>query len=421
MLQPAQLPQSSPLAREYVQVRRRTQTLCTPLVIDDYQVQSVVETSPPKWHIAHVTWFFETFVLKPYLRSYQPVDPRYEVIFNSYYNAVGPMHPRPQRHTLSRPTVSEVYAYRAHVDHHMLALLETCSGPDFEAVHRRTTLGLHHEQQHQELLLMDVKRNFFANPLFPAYAPAGASASGTAPEVRWLEYAGGICEIGHDRTGFCFDNEEPRHKVLVRDYRLASRPVTNGEYREFVQSGAYARPDLWLADGWTAARERGWEAPLYWVALDGVWHEMTLHGLTPLRDEAPVCHVSFYEAEAYARWRGARLPTEAEWESAAAGEPMQGNFCESGLYHPRPAAHVEDRQWFGDVWEWTSSTYSPYPGFAPLPGALGEYNGKFMVNQFVLRGGCCATPHSHMRPTYRNFFYPHDRWPFAGIRLAANA
>ena len=392
--------------------------LCAPLAVDDYQVQSVIDTSPPKWHLAHVTWFFETFLLKPLLPGYRPLDPRYAQIFNSYYNAVGPFHPRPQRHVLSRPTVEDVYAYRAHVDRHMEELIARGAGREQHVLDERVTLGLHHEQQHQELLLMDVKRNFFANPLFPVYAERADTAATSTPPLRWLDFPGGIREIGHDGARFAFDNERPRHKVLLSDYSLASRSVTNGDYLEFVRSGAYARPDLWLSDGWTAVNERGWKAPLYWVERDGAWYEMTLAGLKPLSAAAPVCHVSYYEADAYARWRSARLPTEAEWECAAAGEPVEGNLMESGRYHPRPAVDASDRQWYGDVWEWTSSAYAPYPGYAPMEGALGEYNGKFMANQYVLRGGSCVTPQSHVRASYRNFFYPHDRWPFTGIRLA---
>ena len=406
---------------QYADVRRRTETLCAPLETDDYQVQSVIDASPPKWHLAHVTWFFETFLLKPYLSGYQPLDERYERLFNSYYNTVGPFHPRAQRHTLSRPTVEQVYAYRAHVDGHMADLVSACAAGDRAAAARRLTLGLNHEQQHQELLLMDIKRNFFANPLYPAYSEARPHAAGEAPAARWLEFPGGIREIGQAAGAFCFDNEQPRHKVFLRDYRLASRPVTNGEYLEFVDGGGYRRPELWLSDGWTAVNERAWGAPLYWMQIGGSWHEMTLSGMRPLEHATPVCHLSFYEADAYARWRGARLPTEPEWEAAAGNEAVHGNFVESSVYHPRPAHDANDAQWYGDVWEWTASGYSPYPGYRPLEGALGEYNGKFMANQYVLRGGCCATPLSHMRPTYRNFFYPHDRWPFTGVRLASDA
>ena len=405
--------------KQYLEVRRQFEVLCEPLAVDDYQVQSVLETSPPKWHLAHVTWFVETFLLKPFLPGYQALDARYERLFNSYYNTVGPFHPRAQRHTLSRPTVDEVYAYRAHVDGHMDDLIAECAPVHRAALSQRLTLGLNHEQQHQELLLMDVKRNFFANPMYPVYRDVPREDR-AAPALRWLEFPGGIREIGYAGGVFCFDNEQPRHKVFLRDFRLASRPTTNGEYLEFVEAGGYKRPELWLADGWTAVNERAWHAPLYWMKIDDRWHEMTLSGLRALDPAQPVCHLSCYEADAYARWREARLPTEAEWEAAAGGEPLDGNFVESGLYHPRAAEDANDHQWYGDVWEWTSSAYSPYPGYRPLEGSLGEYNGKFMANQYVLRGGCCATPHSHMRATYRNFFYPHDRWPFTGLRLAAD-
>src|SRR5687768_15648015 len=357
----------------YGEVRRQTEALCAPLQTDDYQVQSVLDTSPPKWHLAHVTWFFETFLLKPYLEGYRPLDARYERLFNSYYNTVGPFHPRAQRHTLSRPTVPEVYAYRAHVDDHMAALVARCPAAHRATLQERLTLGMHHEQQHQELLLMDIKRNFFANPLYPAYAQAAPARNADAPPLRWLEFPGGIREIGHGAASgdgiFSFDNERPRHKVFLRDYRLASRPVTNGEYLEFIAAGAYSQPELWLSDGWTAVQERAWASPLYWTRVDEGWYEMTLSGLQPLDLDAPVCHVSYYEADAYARWRGTRLPTEAEWEAAATPEPIAGNFVESGLYHPRPASGPDDAQWFGDVWEWTSSAYAPYPGYHPLGGA----------------------------------------------------
>ncbi len=420
MLAPSRPAAVSPVDTRYSDVRRQSESLCKPLAVDDYQVQSVIDASPPKWHLAHVTWFFETFLLKPFLEGYEPLDPRYEQLFNSYYNTVGPFHPRAQRHTLSRPTVEQVYEYRAHVDRHMAELIAAPTRAHRAEVGKRLTLGLNHEQQHQELLLMDIKRNFLANPLYPVYTPRRESSAHEAPPMRWLDFPGGIREMGYGGAGFAFDNEVPRHKVFLREYRLGSRPVTNGEYLEFVEDRGYARPELWLSDGWAAVRERGWTAPLYWMNLDGAWHEMTLSGLRALDPAEPVCHASFYEADAYARWRNARLPTEPEWETAASGEPIAGNFVESGICHPRPASGPDDRQWFGDVWEWTASAYSPYPGYRPLEGALGEYNGKFMANQYVLRGGCCATPLSHMRATYRNFFYPHDRWPFTGIRLASD-
>ncbi|HEX2824778.1 MAG TPA: ergothioneine biosynthesis protein EgtB [Burkholderiales bacterium] len=405
----------------YREVRQRSEALCAPLETDDYQVQSVIDASPPKWHLAHVTWFFETFLLKPFLRGYEPLDARYERIYNSYYNTVGPFHPRAQRHVLSRPTVPQVYEYRAHVDRHMGELIAAAPVEHRAEVDRRVTLGMHHEQQHQELLLMDIKRNFYANPLYPVYGAAQPPAPVEAPAQRWLDFPGGIREIGHAGHAFAFDNESPRHKVFLRDYRIASRPVTNGEYLEFMADRGYSRPDLWMSDGWAAVQERRWAAPLYWVDVDGEWHEFTLSGLRPVDPAQPVCHVSWYEADAYARWRNARLPSEAEWECADAGETIEGNFVESGAYHPRAASSQSDRQWYGDVWEWTSSGYAPYPGYRPLEGALGEYNGKFMANQYVLRGGCCATPRSHIRAGYRNFFYPPDRWPFTGIRLARDA
>jgi len=405
------------LAARYRNVRERTEALCRVLAIDDYQVQSTPEVSPPKWHLAHVTWFFETFLLKPYLAGYRPLDERYEQVFNSYYHGVGPQLPRSQRHVLARPTVEEVYRYRAHVDERMQQLLETASGRRDAA--ERIELGLHHEQQHQELLLMDIKRNFFANPLYPSYHEPPRERAAHPEPLRWLERAGGVGAIGHEGAGFAFDNEKPRHRVFLEDYHIASRPVTNGEYLEFIEAGGYEQPALWLSDGWTVIKERDWRAPLYWVRMEERWHEMTLHGMRPLVTDAPVCHVSWYEADAYARWRDARLPTEAEWETAAARNAVKGNFSDSGCYQPQPTR--EGAAWFGDVWQWTASPYTPYPGYRPLPGALGEYNGKFMANQYVLRGGSCATPQDHVRLTYRNFFYPHDRWAYAGIRLARDA
>ncbi len=411
------LPIAPDLAARYRTVRHRTEALCAPLATDDYQVQSVPEVSPPKWHLAHVTWFFETFLLKPYLSGYRSPDARYETLFNSYYQRIGPQHPREQRHVLSRPTVEEIYGYRAHVDERMEELLERLGGQREAA--QRVELGLNHEQQHQELLLMDIKRNFFANPMHPAYHDTPRVEAGPLETLRWLERAGGVGAIGCDGAGFAFDNEKPRHRVFLEDYRIASRPVTNGEYLEFVEACGYDEPALWLADGWSAVQANGWRAPLYWASIDGQWHEMTLHGMQPLDRQAPVCHVSYYEADAYARWRGARLPTEAEWEIAAAHYAITGNFSDAGCYQPR--ATTAGSAWFGDVWQWTASPYTPYPGYRAPAGALGEYNGKFMANQYVLRGGCCATPQDHMRLTYRNFFYPHDRWAYAGIRLAQDA
>ena len=422
------------LVDRYRAIRARTEALCGPLVPEDYQVQSITETSPPKWHIAHVTWFFETFVLGPFAAGYETPDPRFAFVYNSYYQAVGPMHARHDRAVVSRPTVEEVYAYRRHVDTAMERLLADPPAGDAEEIAFRTTLGLNHEQQHQELLLMDVKHNFAANPLQPAYREGGldavgGGAEGRVPEVSWLAFPGGLTEIGWagdaaTAEGFAYDNEVPRHRVWLEPYRLASRLVTNGEYREFVEGGGYDDPQHWLSDGWAAVQERGFTAPLYWLKTDDGWTETTLAGPAPLDDALPVCHVSFYEADAYARWAGKRLPTEAELEAATEGEPLGGfdggGFQDAGRYHPRRAQGPDDRQWFGELWQWTRSPYVPYPGSKPLEGALGEYNAKFMANQIVLRGGCCATPADHFRNTYRNFFYPHDRWPFTGIRLAAD-
>jgi ergothioneine biosynthesis protein EgtB len=407
------------LASRYRDVRGATERLCAPLATDDYQIQSALETSPPKWHLAHVSWFFETFVLKPAVPDYRPFHPAFEYLFNSYYESVGSFHPRAQRGLISRPTVEDVYRYRRHVDEAMLALMGARADARGGAVAARVTLGLHHEQQHQELLLMDIKHNFAANPLHPAYqAPSNVTATAPAP-LHWIERGGGIAEIGHEGSGFAFDNETPRHAVLLHDHALASRPVTNGEYLEFMAAGGYRDAGHWLADGWAKRQEKAWDAPLYWAQRDGEWWYVTLGGLRPVNPAEPVCHVSFYEADAYARWAGKRLPREEELETMLAAEPVAGNFVESGLLHPRPAVDG-DGQWYGDVWEWTRSAYAPYPGFAPLAGSLGEYNGKFMANQMVLRGGCCVTPRAHIRKSYRNFFYPHDRWPFTGLRLAAD-
>jgi ergothioneine biosynthesis protein EgtB len=410
-----------PLGETYRSVRRQTERLCAPLAPDDYQIQSAPETSPPKWHLAHTAWFFETFLLRHFRPDYRPFHPRYEYLFNSYYETVGAFHPRPLRGLLSRPTVEGIYRYRAHVDAAMAALIEDTREKDRAELAFRVTLGLNHEQQHQELMLMDIKHNLAVNPLRPAYQePPAENAPGRPAPLDWHERPGGLVEVGHRGAGFAFDNETPRHRALLRPHRLASRPVTNGEYLEFVEAGGYRDARPWLADGWHACRERGWQAPLYWEKDEGGWRQMTLAGLRPLDEHAPVCHVSFYEADAFARWRGVRLPSEQEWEAACAGRPVRGNFVEAGRLQPA-AGRDGDGQWFGDVWEWTHSPYAPYPGFRPLPGSLGEYNGKFMINQVVLRGGCCVTPQAHVRASYRNFFYPHDRWPFTGVRLAQDA
>ncbi len=414
--------QSTTLAATYRTVREATERLCEPLSREDYVVQSMPDVSPTKWHLAHVSWFFETFVLKPHATGYRPARPEFEYLFNSYYNAVGEQYPRPRRGLLTRPTVDEVYEYRAAVDAAMLALLEE----DDHDLATLVELGLNHEQQHQELILMDIKHVLSCNPLHPAYRPAPEARSLAAPGLEWIERDESVRWIGHQGDGFAYDNESPRHRVLVPAFRIASRPVTNGEFLEFIRDGGYRTPTLWLADGWSTVEREEWQAPLYWIRRDGAWHEFTLGGLRALDPAAPVCHVSYFEADAYATWAGARLPTEAEWETVAREQPVEGNFLEQDALGPRAApadagGAAAPVQLFGDVWEWTRSPYQPYPGYRANPGALGEYNGKFMCNQQVLRGGSFASPASHLRATYRNFFYPHCRWQFAGLRLARDA
>ncbi len=402
-------------------VRSATLALVEGLDPEDLMLQSMPQASPAKWHLAHTTWFFETFVLRPHRPRYRSPDDRYTALFNSYYVAVGPAHDRPARGVLSRPRLSQVLRYREHVDAELDAMLATGDVPP--AVLAVIELGLHHEQQHQELLLTDLLHAFAANPLAPAYRAVAASASQRAAAQSWHGHEGGAVAIGHDGQGFAFDHEGPRHEVLLRPFALAGRAVTAGEFLAFVQDGGYGRAPLWQSLGYDTARAQQWQAPLHWRLLDDGWQQMTLAGLRPLDLQAPVAHVSWFEADAYARWAGARLPSEAEWECmAAAHDPAIGNYVESGALQPR--AHAGDgalAQLFGDVWEWTGSAYLGYPGYRPPAGALGEYNGKFMVNQFVLRGGSCATPASHMRASYRNFFDPAARWQFSGIRLARDA
>lgn len=411
------------LLSAYRRVRARSEQLCEPLEIEDYVLQTTVETSPPKWHLAHVSWFFETFLLAPFLPGYRPFHPRYDYLFNSYYEQTGTgFWPRPERGLLSRPTVHEVYNYRGHVDLAMERLMTDCPAAHEAAVVARIAIGLNHEQQHQELLVTDIKHNLACNPLRPAYRADLPVAELADPvPLAFSAFEGGILSIGAAGGGFAYDNESPRHRVLLEPYRLADRLTTNAEYRAFVEDGGYRNPALWLADGWARIRAEGWQAPLYWLREDGDWYEMTLAGPRPLNPAEPVCHVSYYEADAFARWSGKRLPTEAEWEHAASGRPLGGNFVDGGRLHPAPARAGELQQLFGDCWEWTASAYLPYPGFRAPDGALGEYNGKFMSGQMVLRGGSCATPSDHIRASYRNFFYPHERWQFKGIRLAEDA
>ncbi|MCU1454374.1 MAG: egtB [Acidimicrobiales bacterium] len=409
--------------------RQRTERLALPLAPEDQVVQSMPDVSPTKWHRAHTTWFFETFVLGPHQPGYAPVHPGYDYLFNSYYEQVGPRYPRPDRGLVSRPTCAEVADYRAAVDRSLDDLLADADEATWQAIEPLVELGVHHEQQHQELLLMDIKHVFSCNPLLPAYDPSrrplARNATASDRAASWVDIeADGIVEVGHDGPGFAFDNEEPRHQALVRPFRLADRLVTAGDWLAFMDAGGYRRPELWLSEGWATVQQQGWEAPLYWQRDDGRWAIFTLAGRRPLEPDDPVCHVSFYEADAYARWAGARLPTEEEWEVAAVRHAAGDDPNDLGthLLHPRPAPAAPPglRQLGGDAWEWTASPYRPYPQFRPPPGAIGEYNGKFMCNQMVLRGGACVTPPGHARPTYRNFFPPAARWAFSGLRLAAD-
>lgn len=413
------------LLDRYQAVRADTERFCNPLEPEDYVVQSMPDASPTKWHLAHTSWFFETFILKPNVAGYESLHPQYDYLFNSYYNSIGERHCRAKRGVVSRPTVAEVYQYRRYVDKHIADAVAAMSDELWQAARPVMTLGLNHEQQHQELMVTDIKHVFSQNPLAPAYqeqAEEPNSPSEIAP-MQWVQFEAGLQEIGDDgRSGFIFDNEGPRHKEYLAAFQLGSRLVTNREWLEFIDDGGYERPEFWLSEGWNIAQSEQWRSPLYWWKKRGSdWHEFTMSGMMPLELAAPVCHISLHEADAYAQWKGCRLPTEAEWEVASRTSPKCGNFAESGLYHPAPrraASAGQLTQMFGDLWEWTRSQYSPYPGYKAVPGALGEYNGKFMCNQFVLRGGSCATPSSHIRPTYRNFFPAQARWQFTGLRLA---
>ena len=412
------------LTADYCRVRSRSLALCAPLTPEDMMVQSCAEASPAKWHLAHTTWFFETFVLREFSRGYRPFHLDFVWLFNSYYNAVSAQPEKKLRASFSRPAAEEILEYRRAVD---AAMEELTAGDLPEEARTRIVLGLHHEEQHQELLLTDVKHAFWTNPLHPAYAAGALPPSVKAIPAEGVEFQGGVVEIGHAGSDFCFDNETPRHRVYLEPFRLASRPVTCGEYLAFMQDGGYSRPELWLSEGWTTVQNERWEAPLYWRRDEAgsPWQVFTLRGLVELEDllATPVCHISYLEADAYARWAGRQLPTEAEWETAAATLPVRGNLLDRGLeqgaLHPAAAEREPGlQQMFGDVWEWTASAYLGYPGYRPLPGALGEYNGKFMCNQMVLRGGSVATPASHIRASYRNFFQPATRWQFSGVRLA---
>ena len=397
--------------------RRFSLDIAAPLSAEDQVVQANDDASPTKWHLAHTTWFFEELVLKRFLSGYSIFDERFPYCFNSYYESLGPRHPRPKRGLLTRPSIEEVRDYRSHVDENLRRLMMEALPHDALSL---IETGIHHEQQHQELMLTDILALFDANPLRPAYCNAQpAIISDPAASGHWCTIPGGIYEIGHRGAGFAYDNEGPPHQVLVRDFRILSREVTNGEWIAFMEAGGYRTPSLWLSDGWATVQREGWEAPGYWELRDGAWHQMTLHGLRKVEKSRPVTHVSYYEADAFARWSGQRLPTEFEWEIASRGQPGPAPINLSYLL-PKPASGDGVSSLFGNVWEWTQSAYLPYPGYKPATGALGEYNGKFMCNQMVLRGGSLATPDHHIRPTYRNFFYPYQRWQFMGLRLASD-
>lgn len=418
------------LRDRFHQIRKFTNSLCVGLEPEDCVVQSMPDVSPTKWHLAHTTWFFETFILKKFVPGYHAEIPEYAYLFNSYYNAAGDMHRRDLRGLISRPTLSQAQRYRASVDSHVDDLLSNLSESMLNKIEPLIVLGIHHEQQHQELLVTDIKHVFAQNPLYPVFRkPQTERGSSATPgsqswPLQFIDFEETVTAIGHDGDGFAYDNEGPRHRALVPAFSLATRPVTNGEFIAFIEDKGYSRPEFWLSLGWMTVNEQRWNTPLYWTKRDGTWWSFTLSGLRPVDHSEPVTHVSYFEADAYANWAGARLPTEFEWERASLDCPIEGNFVETELFHPsalspdKPGKGQTLHKMFGDVWEWTRSAYSPYPGYRAAPGALGEYNGKFMCNQYVLRGGSCATSRTHIRRTYRNFFQPEKRWQFTGIRLA---
>jgi ergothioneine biosynthesis protein EgtB len=419
----AALDSAEQLLARFHEVRDFTTSLCHDLAPEDCVVQSMPDTSPTKWHLAHTTWFFETFILKKWMPEYRAEIPEYAYLFNSYYNAAGDMHRRDLRGLISRPTVVEARRYRSSVDAKIDNLISNGDRKLFHEIEPILTLGIHHEQQHQELLITDIKHLFAQNPLHPVFRERKIDiVSPKVSPMLFVDFEETITNIGHEGAGFSYDNEGPRHRALIPAFSLANRAVTNGEYLEFIEAGGYTRSEFWLSLGWMTLNEQRWQAPLYWIKRDDTWSNFTLTGLRPVDENEPVTHVSYFEADAYANWAGARLPTEFEWEHAAAEIPIEGNFVETETFHPAVCrSSGQDRQlaqMFGDVWEWTRSAYSPYPGYRAAPGALGEYNGKFMCNQYVLRGGSCATSRTHIRKTYRNFFQPEKRWQFTGIRLA---
>jgi ergothioneine biosynthesis protein EgtB len=407
------------LTARYDEVRAATEALCAPLVTEDFVVSSMPDVSPTKWHLAHTSWFFETFVLTPHLPSYRSIDARYAFLFNSYYVQAGERHCRAQRGLVTRPTVTQVFEYRAWVDEAMRRLMHDVAADASHPAWSLIEIGLHHEQQHQELMLTDIKHVFFTNPMRPAYRNAATAATPGAVQ-GWQVIEEGLYDIGHAGDAFHFDNEAPRHRTYLAAARIADRLVTNAEYDEFIEDGGYRRPELWLSAGWATVQTAGWQAPMYWERAGDGWQEFTLAGSGPVDPHAPVTHVSHYEADAFARWAGQRLPTEAEWEVAAHAHPLRGRFVDAALLHPSADAGAGPQQYFGDTWQWTQSAYLAYPGYRPAAGAIGEYNGKFMSDQWVLRGASCATPASHARHTYRNFFPSDTRWQFTGIRLAGD-
>ncbi len=419
------------MIQRFTQIRNLTEALCLPLHTEDYVIQSMPDVSPPKWHLGHTTWFLETFILVPFLKSYQVYCLEFNYIFNSYYESIGSRVQRCKRGILSRPTVEEVYQYRRLIDEKIAELLQCASSSELRAIEPLLILGLNHEQQHQELLLTDIKHIFWTNSLRPTYhffKNSDFPQSNEKLTDQFIYFTQGLYTIGHEGAGFAFDHEKPRHKVYLEEFTIESRLVTNGEFLEFMKAGGYQTPSLWLSDGWNCVKKYGWNCPLYWEQQDDAWWSFTLLGMKRISTNEPVCHVSYYEAAAFAKWRNARLPFEAEWEIAASLKKIEGNLLEKNHFHPIPIDtglysglnrdELKLFQFFGDVWEWTASSFQPYPGFNPYSGCIGEYNSKFMCNQITLRGGSCVTPTNHIRHTYRNFFAPETRWQFTGFRLA---